>query len=96
MSRMHNPPHPGRTIKEAIAALGMTVTEFADHIDVSRVTLSRVINQKAGITPIMSIKLSQAFGQGQPDIWFKVQGDHDFWIASQEKRKTIKPLKRAA
>ena len=96
MNRMYNPPHPGRQLKDGIAELKMTVTEFADHIGVSRVTLSRVVNQKAGITPIMSIKLSQAFGQHQPDIWFRMQSTHDFWIASQEKRKVIKPLKRAA
>ncbi len=94
--RMHNPPHPGRQIKEALAELKMTVTEFADHIGVSRVTLSRVVNQKAGITAAMSIKLSQAFGQGQPDIWFRMQGTHDFWIASQAKAKAVKPVKRAA
>jgi antitoxin HigA-1 len=96
MTRMHNPPHPGGIIKEAIADLKMTVTEFADHIGVSRVTLSRVVNEKAGITPIMSIKLAQAFGQPSLDIWFKVQGDHDFWVASQAKLKAVKPLKRAA
>jgi antitoxin HigA-1 len=96
MTRMYNPPHPGGIIKEALVDLKMTVTEFADHIGVSRVTLSRVVNEKAGITPTMSIKLAQAFGQPSLDIWFKIQGDHDFWIASQTKAKAVKPLKRAA
>jgi addiction module HigA family antidote len=91
--RMYNPPHPGKTLKEALESIPMTVTEFAAHIGVSRVTLSRVINGRAGITPEMSIKLSEAFGQGQGDIWFKVQGDYDFWHASRAKRKKIKPIK---
>ena len=92
--RMYNPPHPGKTLKEALESIPMTVTEFAAYrAGVSRVTLSRVINGRAGITPEMSIKLSEAFGQGQGDIWFKAQGDYDFWHASRAKRKKIKPIK---
>jgi len=94
--RMYNPPHPGRIVKEAIENIPMSVTAFAAHIGVSRVTLSRVLNQHAGITPEMSIKLSQAFNQDAPDIWFKMQNDHDFWQASQAKRRAVRPLKIAA
>ncbi len=94
--RMFNPPHPGRMIKEALEAIPMSVTAFAAHIGVSRVTLSRILNEHAGITPEMSIKLSQAFRQEQPDIWFNMQNDHDFWQASQTRRRTVRPLKLAA
>jgi addiction module HigA family antidote len=96
--RMHNPPHPGRIIKEAIEALPITVTAFAAHIGVSRVALSRVLNEKAAVTPEMSIRISEAFGQDSPDIWFNIQNDHDFWQASQAKtkRKKVKPLQSAA
>jgi addiction module HigA family antidote len=94
--RMFNPPHPGRIVKQALEAIPMTVSGFAAHIGVSRVALSRVLNCRAGITPEMSIRISQAFGQGQPDIWFLMQSDHDFWQASQAKRKAVKPLKIAA
>jgi plasmid maintenance system antidote protein VapI len=44
----------------------------------------------------MSIKLSEAFGQQSPDLWFQMQNDHDFWKASQAKRKKIPKLKMAA
>ena len=96
--RMHNPPHPGRIIKEAIEALPITVTAFAAHIGVSRVALSRVLNEKAAVTPEMSIRISEAFGQDSPDIWFNIQNDHDFWQASRAKtkRKKIEPLQTAA
>jgi addiction module HigA family antidote len=94
--RMYNPPHPGRIIKEALESIPMSVTAFAKHIGVSRVMLSRVLNEHAGITPEMSIKISEAFGQGQGDIWFLVQGDHDYWKASQAKRKKVRPLKNLA
>jgi addiction module HigA family antidote len=95
--RMHNPPHPGRIIKDAIEALPMSVTGFAAHIGVSRVALSRVLNQKAGVTPEMSIKISEAFGQDSPDIWFKLQNDYDFWQASKARtlRKKVQPLQSA-
>lgn len=94
--QMHNPPHPGRVLKDALEHIPMTVTQFAAHLGVSRVTLSRVLNERAGITAEMSIKISQAFGQDSPDIWFKMQNAHDFWQALQAKRKKIKPLKIAA
>ena len=90
--RMFNPPHPGRILKEALPEIPMTIGEFAAHIGVSRNTLSRVVNQKAGITAEMSIKLSEAFGQGQTDIWFLMQNAHDFWQASQTKRKKVAPV----
>lgn len=96
--RMHNPPHPGRIIKEAIEAIPMSVTAFAAHIGVSRVALSRVLNEKAAVTPEMSIRISEAFGQDSPEIWFNLQNDHDFWIAakSRAKNRKIEPLPSAA
>jgi antitoxin HigA-1 len=91
--QMYNPPHPGGILKEALESIPMTVTDFAAHIGISRVNLSRVINCRAGITPELSIKLSEAFNQGQGDIWYKVQTDYDFWHASQVKRKKVRPIK---
>ena len=94
---MFNPPHPGQIVKEALPHIPMTVTEFAAHIGVARSTLSRVLNGRAGITAEMSIKLSQAFGQPSPDLWFKMQNDHDFWQASHAKRqKKIAPVATGA
>ena len=91
--QMFNPPHPGRIIKDALPAIPMTVTQFAAHIGVSRVALSRVINGRAGVTPEMSIKISEAFGLASPDLLFKIQSDYDFWQASRAKRKKIRPIR---
>jgi addiction module HigA family antidote len=56
-----------------------------------------VLNCRAGVTPEMSIKLSEAFGQDSPDLWFKMQNPHDFWQASQaRKRRKIRPIQVAA
>jgi antitoxin HigA-1 len=92
--RMYDPPHPGGIIKEALENIPISVTDFAAHIGVARGTLSRVLNERAGITAEMSIKISQAFGQKQRDIWYLLQTDYDFWHASQAKRKKIAPLKQ--
>ena len=90
---MFNPPHPGEILKEVLEDMSMTVSDFAAHIGVSRVTLSRIINGRAGFTPEMSIKISEAFGQGQGDIWFRMQNTYDVWHASRAKRKKIRPIK---
>jgi addiction module HigA family antidote len=76
----------------------MSVTGFAAHIGVSRVTLSRVLNERAGVTPEMSIKISEAFGQDSPDIWFNLQNDYDFWQAvnTNARRRKVEPLQSAA
>lgn len=98
MNRMHNPPHPGSILKDAIGDLGLTVTKFAAHVRVSRVTLSRILNESAGITPDVSIRIGQALG-ASPAFFFHLQTARDFWLATQEKRtpvKAVRTLKRAA
>jgi len=90
---MYNPAHPGAVIKDIIEGIPMTVGEFAAHLGVSRNTLSRILNEKAAVTPEMSIKIAEALGQQQTDIWFKVQNQYDFWHAKQARRKKIQPIK---
>ncbi len=90
---MYNPPHPGAVIKDALEGIPMSVGEFAAHIGVSRNTMSRIINEKAAVTPEMSIKIAEAFGQPQTDIWFRLQNKYDFWQAAQAKRKKVRPIK---
>ena len=90
---MHNPPHPGAVLRDVLENVPMTVGEFAAHIGVSRNTLSRILNERAGVTPEMSLRLSEAFNQVAPDIWFRMQNKHDFWHAKQAKRKKVRPIK---
>ena len=91
--RMFHPPHPGGILKEALDSIPISISAFAAHIGVSRVALSRVVNERAGFTPEMSMKISEAFGQGQGDIWFRMQNTHDFWKASRAQRKKVSPIK---
>ena len=87
--RMYNPPHPGFVLRDYIE--GRTVTAVAQHIGVSRVALSRVLNGKAGISAEMSIKLCEALGTSD-GFWFRMQNAYDLWQAEHVKRKKVKPL----
>ena len=80
---MKNPPHPGRIVRqECIEPLGLTITEAAKHLGVKRQTLNTLVNEKAGISPEMSIRLSKAFGS-RPEVWLGLQMQYD--LAQAEK-----------
>jgi addiction module HigA family antidote len=91
--RMHNPPHPGKLLREFMGDLD--VTTAARHLKVSRATLSRILNGKAGISADMSLRLSAAFST-HPAIWYELQTDYDMWQASRKKQPKIEPFHRAA
>ena len=81
--RMKNPPHPGRIVsQECIEPLGMTITEAAERLGVTRQTLNNLVNERAGISPEMAIRLSKAFGSS-PEVWLGMQLDYD--LARAEK-----------
>jgi len=78
---IHNPPHPGEVVRElCIDPLGLTVTEVARGLGVSRKTLSALLNGKFGISPEMAIRLSKAFG-GNAESWVTQQAQYDLWQA---------------
>lgn len=71
----------------------MTVTQAARELQISRVTLSKVLNGKAGITASMALRLSAWLGTS-PDIWLGIQTQWDLWQAQQQPGPDIKPLER--
>ena len=91
---MHNPEHPGEVLREWLPE-GMTVTKAAEELQVSRVTLSKVLNGKAGVTAGMALRLSVWLGTS-PDIWLGMQTQWDLWQAEQQPRPIIRPLVRKA
>jgi addiction module HigA family antidote len=91
---MHNPAHPGEILREWFPE-SMTVTEAAKALQVSRVTLSKVLNGKSSITAGMALRLS-IWLNTSPDIWLEMQTQWDLWQAEQQPRPTITPLDRQA
>ena len=84
---MHDPPHPGPFIRrQCLEPLGLTVTEAAKGLAVSRNTLSMLLNGRLGISPEMAIRLSQAFG-GSPESWLQQQMQYDLWQALTNRKE---------
>ncbi len=86
---MHNPPHPGRVLREYLGT--RSVTDTARHLGVTRVALSRILNGGAGISADMALKLADALGTS-PELWIGMQTQYDLWRASQHRRKRVTPL----
>lgn len=91
---MHNPPHPGEILKDTVLA-EISVTEFAQRLEVSRVALSRVVNGRAAVSAEMAIRLAAALG-GSAESWLSMQSAYDLWQASKKRRPKIAPIKLAA
>jgi len=87
--KMHNPPHPGETIREdCLKALGLSVTEAAKGLGVTRKALSELLNGHSGVSPEMAIRLEKA-GWSTAETWLRMQMQHDLWHA-QRKAKGLK------
>ena len=91
--QMHNPPHPGKVLREYLGA--MEVAEAAKRLQVSRTPLSRVLTSRAGISADMSLRLADALGT-HPAFWSGLQMDYDLWHAARKRRPRIEPFRKAA
>ena len=93
--RMHNPPHPGEIIRKlCLEPLGLTVTDAASALGISRKTLSALLNGRAGISPEMAVRLSIAFGTSS-ESWMNQQTQYDLWHA-EKRRKDLRVSRVAA
>ena len=82
---MKNPPHPGKFIlEECLEPLGLSITEAAKGLGVTRTSLSRLIHGHNGISTEMAVRLSKAFG-GSAESWLRQQINYDL---AQIKTKT--------
>ena len=97
MKHMHNPPHPGKTLREDILpALGLTVTDAAGQLGVTRAALSRVLNARAAVSPEMALRLEAWLGVengGRADLWVSQQAAYDLW---QARKAGVPKVKRLA
>jgi len=83
MAGMFNPPHPGEVLREdVIADAGLTVSEAAMRLGVSRVTLSRVLNCRAAVSPSLAVRLEKA-GAGTAQMWLALQTAYE--LAAEQK-----------
>ncbi len=94
--QMHNPPHPGEVIRTlCLEPLGLSVTDAAEGLGVSRKTLSAILNGRAGISPEMALRLSMAFDTS-PESWLNQQAQYELWLARKGARRLrVKKLSAA-
>jgi antitoxin HigA-1 len=86
------PPHPGEVLREDILpALGMQVKELAQHLGVSRQSLSNLVHERRAVSIEMAQRLGQAFQNGAR-FWLALQMQWDIWEAENDKRVSVAPL----
>lgn len=97
MTIMHSPLHPGEIVKdELIDGAGLTVTEGAKKLGVSRPALSNLLNAHTGLSPEMALRLSKLLGTSI-EMWLNLQAQYDAWEVSLHADKIkVKPLKDRA
>lgn len=89
---MHNPCHAGVVLK---VYLGETnISDAAKHLGITRVTLSRIVNGKAGISAEMAVRLAILLDT-TPKFWLNMQLNYDLWKAMQKKHYQVIPLRKA-
>lgn len=85
---MYNPPHPGEILREdVLPGLGITITQAAQQLGVTRAALSRVLNGHAAISPEMALRIEHWLGVergGRAELWAGMQLDHDMWRVRQK------------
>ena len=83
-NRKRKPAHPGGIIKrQYLDVLGLSVSGLASVLDVSRKTVSKIINERGSVTPNMALRLSKAFGTSA-ELWMNLQQTFDLWVAAHE------------
>jgi addiction module HigA family antidote len=94
--KMHDPAHPGEMLRGWLDDLSTSVTDFAAHLGISRVMLSRVLNCHSAVSADMDLRLHEALGTS-PGHWLAMQSQRDQWEASQnaKQRPKVKRMKPA-
>ena len=93
---MHNPPHPGEVLRDGMFKdTGITITDFANRIGVTRVALSRVLNGHAAISAEMAVRLGAVLG-GSAESWLTMQASYDLWQARRKLGRQVSRIARSA
>jgi addiction module HigA family antidote len=90
------PPHPGEYIRnDVLPKVGMNIKELADHLGVTRATLSALVNGRSDLSLDMAQRLGKALRNGTR-FWMQLQVQRDIWFAEKENKINVKPLRRAS
>jgi addiction module HigA family antidote len=93
---MHNPAHPGEVLKKLwLEPLGLTLTQAAMHLGVTRKTISKIVNAHGAITPEMALRLEIVFGTSA-QAWMNMQTAYDLWQLSSLRKILRGSLRRTA
>lgn len=88
------PTHPGAILRgDVLPALGMSQTEFAQRLDVSRLTVSELLHEKRALSPEMAARVAKLL-RGSPEFWLRMQAARDLWEIDQDKARlaAVRPL----
>lgn len=92
---MHKPAHPGEVLNELwLEPMGMTLTEAAKRLGVTRKTVSKIINERGSVTPEMALRLEIVFG-ASAQSWMNMQTAYDLWQTSALRKKLLKSLRQS-
>ncbi len=85
--RKRPPVHPGVILKyDYLEPLSLSVSKLAEHLGVSRVTVSKIVNEHAPVTPDMALRLSRVFNT-TPGLWAGLQKEYDLWHAEHDSKE---------
>ena len=89
MTRMHKPPHPGEVLRDGVfTGTGITVTDFARRIGVTRMTLSNVLHGRNGVSANLALRLAAALG-GSAESWLRMQAQYDLAASEKALKKVL-------
>jgi antitoxin HigA-1 len=90
------PVHPGALLREEVLpAAKLSITDAAAALGITRQTLHSILREAQGVSPAMALRLGKLFGNG-PDLWLRMQQDHDLWHAQREIAADLKSIKTLA
>ena len=84
------PTHPGAVLRDdVLPALAMTQTEFAERLDVSRLSVSELLHERRALSPEMAARVAKVL-RTTPDIWVRMQAARDLWELAQHPERLAK------
>lgn len=91
---MHDAAHPGEILREWMGE-DVNVSQLANHLHVSRVTLSKILNGASGVTAVMALRLAEAFPATDARLWMNLQTNYELAKALREERISVTPVRAA-